>query len=77
MHFQKASFWSSTHKILLDVGEVLAVLLQRLLKQVGLGRTPLLHFVPAEDGSPLGHQRRDGSSHVVAGGMERVHGVKL
>lgn len=66
-----------THKVLLDVGEVFAVLLQRLLEQVGLGGAPLLHFVPAENRPSLRHQRRDGPGHVVAGGVERVHGVKL
>lgn len=69
--------WWATHKILLDVGEVFAVLLQRLLEQVGLGRAPLLHFIPAEDGPTLRHQRRDGPGHVVACGVEGVHRVKL
>ena len=66
-----------THKVLLDVGEVFAILLQRFLKQVGLRGAPLLHFVPAENRSPLRHQRCDGPGHVVAHGMKRVHGVKL
>lgn len=71
------SFGCPTHKVLLDVGEVFAVLLQRLLEQVGLGRAPLLHLVPAQHGAPLRHQRRDGPGHVVAGGVQRVHGVEL
>lgn len=66
-----------TYKILLNICEVFAIFLQRLLKQICLRGAPLLHLVPAEDGSPLRHQRGDGPGHVVAGGMEGVHGVKL
>lgn len=69
--------WLCTYKVLLNVGEVFAVLLQCLLEQVGLGGAPLLHFVPAENRSPLRHQCRDGPGHVVARGVERVHGMKL
>lgn len=49
-----------THKVLSDVVKVLAVLLKRLLKQIGLGSRPLLHLVPAQYGSSGGDQRADG-----------------
>lgn len=68
---------SRTHKVLADVVEVFAVLLQRLLEQHGLGGAPLLHLIPAQHRPALGHQAGHGLGQVVAVLLQGVHGVEL
>lgn len=70
-------FSIGTHKVLPDVSEVLAILVERLLKQVGLGGGPLLHFVPAQHGARCRHQGRQRRLYAVAGLVESVHRVEL
>lgn len=65
------------YKVSADVLEVLAVLLQGLLEQVGLGGAPLLHFVATQHGSAARHQRRHGGRQLVLVAVQRVHGVQL
>lgn len=67
----------AAHKVLPDVVEVLAVLLQGLLEEHGFRSGPLLHLVPAQDRAPLGHQRGHGFGQVVAVPLQGVHGVEL
>ena len=71
------SLFGITYKVLADVVEVLAVLLQRLLEQHGLRCAPLLHLVPAQHRPTLWHQRGHGLSQVIAVLLQGVHGMKL
>ena len=76
-HSRALNLPPGTHKILLNVSEILPILLQGLLKKAGLRGRPLLHLVPAEDGPALRHQGRDGLGDVVHTPVQRVHGVEL
>ena len=66
-----------TYEVLSDVVEVLPVLVERLLEEVGLAGAPLLHLVATQHGAARRHQRRQRLGRVVAVAVQRVHRVEL
>ncbi len=66
-----------THKVLPDIIEVFAVLLQRILKQVCLWRTPFLHLIPAKHGPTLRNKHAQSTGEVIAVPVQGVHGMEL
>lgn len=65
------------YKVLADVVEVFAIFLQSLFKQHGLWGAPLLHFVAAENWTPLRNQGGHGFGQVIVVLLQCVHGMEL
>ena len=63
-------------EVLLDVVEVLAVLLDGLLEEAGLGAAPVLHLVPAEDGPGGRDQAGQRSRDVIAVGVQGLREIE-
>lgn len=69
--------WFSTYKVLTDVIEVFAILLQGFFEQAGFGGRPLLHLVSAQDWSSKWHKDTDGTAQVIAVPVQCIHGMEL
>ena len=61
-------------KVFLDAIEVLAVLLDRLFKEVGLSTAPVLHLVPTEHRTSSWHQTCQRLADVILVSMQRLAG---